>query len=86
MFTVDAGHLPLIAALATLAAAIVAATAALTVAFVNAWAQRRLERDKAHRAYRADQAAPYIKRANEMHRLGKQLLEAVSNLEATSNS
>jgi len=48
--------IPVLTAIATLIAAVVAAGTAVTVAFVNTRAARRLEIDKAHRAYREEAA------------------------------
>lgn len=49
---INSQSLPVLTAIATLIAAFVAAVTAITVALVNARYGRRLERDKAHRAYR----------------------------------
>lgn len=68
---------PGIAAVATLTAACIAAVVALVVAFVNAWSNRRIAIDTAHRAYRTQLAETVLTAM-------RKLLSQVDELELVS--
>lgn len=66
MPAIDAASIPILTALATLIAAAIGGIVAVTIALVNASAQRRIELDRARRAYRAELSKEITDRASEL--------------------